>query len=63
MHGKDIVNRGLIVLFFGLYFFVFPLPPTPPEKFSADALASAYVGMTKVTPIKIGNHILLMNLV
>jgi len=37
----DIVDKGLIVLFFGLFLLFsvfFPLPP-PPGNFSADALA------------------------
>jgi len=41
MHGTDIVDRGIIVLYFGLFllFFslFFPLPPSP-GNFSADEL-------------------------
>jgi len=41
MHGTDIADRGLIVLFFGLfcYFSVFFLLFPPPRKISADPLA------------------------
>jgi len=38
---KYILDRGLIVLFFGLFSILrpfLPLPPLPPWKFSADAL-------------------------
>jgi len=41
IHGTDIVDRGLIVLFFSLFllFFGHFFPLTPLEKLSADALA------------------------
>jgi len=40
IHGTDIVDRGLIVLFFGLFllFFGFFFVALPPGNFSADAL-------------------------
>jgi len=38
IHGTDMVDRGLIVLFFGLFllFSVFLLLPFPPGNFFAD---------------------------
>jgi len=36
IHGIDIVDGGLVVLFFG----ILSVGPPPPGKFSADALAS-----------------------
>jgi len=43
IHGTDIVNKSLIVLFFDrfCYFSVFFSLP-PPENFSADALAAQW---------------------
>jgi len=44
IYGTDIVDRGLIVLFFGRFFAIFCIfsvaPSPPPWKFSADALIS-----------------------
>jgi len=50
MHGTDIVDRGLIVLFFGLFcyfrsFFRWPHP----GNFSADALARLFYTKGNVT--------------
>jgi len=43
MHSTDIVDRCFIVLFFSLllFFGLFPVCPSPPGNFSADALDPA----------------------
>jgi len=51
IHGTDIVDRGLIVLFFGLFLLFFDLfsvaPLSPRNFFSADALTRGYPGFKK----------------